>query len=397
MAKLRHLRSSVAGRRPLPQDLLPGQLFINRTDKSLSFLDANNQVVDFGAYNGAVGVLFTTWCRSREGIWSGFAPSDGQILLRADFPDAWAAIENGSAPSTTDADWIATPSKRGMFSTGDDTTTFRMPDDNGKVSGSLGSVFLGGDGPNSAGIAGTIQQDAMQRITGNLAFHGSASDGSVFAGGTGAFTNSTPVPNAQLGTPIGGSSSSFNAQLDTALNTRTATRTRPLNVTGCWVIKLFGEVVNPGTVDIAAMAAELELLRNPPWLLLGKSTPTSLPVGNSALPVLQVESAAFINVVANGYVVEAAGIYEVSVNYYLTMIASSAVECLVAVNDIPTRFGRAFNPTGTGNEDQVNSTIQLSLSANAVLKFWTNNTTAGNQLTTARICIRKIRELPSAL
>ena len=36
--------------------------------------------------------------------------------------------------------------------------------------------------------------------------------------------------------------------------------TRPLNVTGCWVIRLFGAVVNPGAADAAQLATELSKL-----------------------------------------------------------------------------------------------------------------------------------------
>lgn len=113
-------------------------------------------------------VLSAHWVQRRDAMWAGFAPADGQLLKRADYPDAWAAIEAGKVPVTTDAIWLAAASNRGGFSTGDGSTTFRVPDYNGKSSGSLGAAFLRGDGLNSAGTGGVIQGDAIRNITGSF-------------------------------------------------------------------------------------------------------------------------------------------------------------------------------------------------------------------------------------
>lgn len=40
----------------------------------------------------------------------------------------------------------------------------------------------------------------------------------------------------------------------------TANENRPLNVTGCWIVKLFGAVTNPGAVDAAQLASDLVAL-----------------------------------------------------------------------------------------------------------------------------------------
>ena len=50
------------------------------------------------------------------------------------------------------------------------------------------------------------------------------------------------------------------ATFDASLVARTATETRALNVTGCFVIKAFGAVVNPGSVDAAQLASDLAAL-----------------------------------------------------------------------------------------------------------------------------------------
>ena len=49
--------------------------------------------------------------------------------------------------------------------------------------------------------------------------------------------------------------------LDTSLVARTASETRPQNVTGCYLIKAFGVVVNPGSANAAQLASDLATLQ----------------------------------------------------------------------------------------------------------------------------------------
>ncbi|BBT71262.1 tail fiber domain-containing protein [Klebsiella sp. WP8-S18-ESBL-06] len=69
-------------------------------------------------------------------------PRDGQIVNRADWPELWAWAQKTSP--ITDAAWLADVTKRGSYSTGDGSTTFRLPDWNGVQSGSIPGVFFGG-------------------------------------------------------------------------------------------------------------------------------------------------------------------------------------------------------------------------------------------------------------
>lgn len=65
------------------------------------------------------------------------APCAGQVLNRADYPRLWAFVQGLAEGVTTDSDWTGTfitdplgnvyYTKRGCFSTGNGTTTFRMP------------------------------------------------------------------------------------------------------------------------------------------------------------------------------------------------------------------------------------------------------------------------------
>ena len=205
----------------------------------------------WGAIGGAAGdhVLSVKWEASRDNIGDGYTAADGQLLSRETYPDVWAAISAGKVPVVTDAEWVSDPTKRGMFTSGDGSTTFRLPDYNGKFAGSLGAVFLRGDGALSAGTAGTIQRDAMQGHRHRpLSASGAAFPTLVPSGGTntittGGFvvqdpTTGDPVTDGTNGTP------------------RVASETRPLNVTGCWVIKLFGGIVNVGAADASQLAGD---------------------------------------------------------------------------------------------------------------------------------------------
>lgn len=92
-----------------------------------------------------------------------YHPMDGQLVPRATDLRLLAAIQNGELPVCTDAEWLADPYKRSNYTLGDGVTNIRLPDRNGKSSGSLGRVFAGGDGAN-APAAGVIHGDATRNI-----------------------------------------------------------------------------------------------------------------------------------------------------------------------------------------------------------------------------------------
>lgn len=99
----------------------------------------------------------TWWGGARSAITLPRLPVDGQLLNRADYPELWTFVSSGGYPMITEADWQSTPLSRGSFSSGNGSTTFRMPDLNGKQTGSIGAVGLRGDGAFSAGEAGKLQ------------------------------------------------------------------------------------------------------------------------------------------------------------------------------------------------------------------------------------------------
>lgn len=191
------------------------------------------------------------WWSYRGSIPDGWAPADGQLLSRALFPDVWAAIRDGKVPKTSEATWSGNPTQRGMFTEGDGSTTFRMPDYNGKAAGSLGALFLRGDGALSAAVSGAIQRDALQDFTGTVSNVGAAYSVAPSAAGA------TEIKNYAIGgfAGSGGSGGKFDIDVKASNVARTASETRPLNVTGCWIIKMGSQVTNPGAIDAAAVSS----------------------------------------------------------------------------------------------------------------------------------------------
>ncbi|QFG06848.1 hypothetical protein O157vBn_00011 [Escherichia phage vB_Eco4M-7n] len=90
--------------------------------------------------------------------------SDGQLLNRADWPELWAYAQMLSP--IADADWLADPAKRGKYSLGNGTTTFRVPDRNGVQAGSIPGLFGRGDGGVSSND-GRVRQSAAPNISGS--------------------------------------------------------------------------------------------------------------------------------------------------------------------------------------------------------------------------------------
>lgn len=200
------------------------------------------------------------WCPLRAAIWAGWIPGDGQTLPRATYPDITEAVLAGRVPVVSEAEWWADPLKRGCYTLGDGSTTIRVPDYNGKSAGSVGAVFLRGDGLLSAGTNGVIQRDAVQNITGKFYARGGPLIGTGGAGG--AIQQNTGGGPASVTSILseGGVTNADEINFDASRVARTAAETRPLAVSGCFVIKAFGVVVNPGSVDAAQLASDLAAL-----------------------------------------------------------------------------------------------------------------------------------------
>lgn len=201
--------------------------------------------------------LFTVfWVPKRSAVPAGFVVADGQVLSRATYPDAWAGVNAGTVPIASEAAWSGSAVYRGCYTTGDGSSNFRVPDYNGVSSGSLGAMFLRGDGAKSAGTDGLIQ--ASQNLE---HLHNLSTDATAVAGSsqhTSAATGGTAGNSANRLQYLGNDSSG-NYPLYASLSGQNVggTEARPMSVTGCWAVKLFGAVINPGSMDAAQIASDL--------------------------------------------------------------------------------------------------------------------------------------------
>ncbi len=183
---------------------------------------------------------------------AGVILGDGQLLSNAaaQYPDAWAALQLATppVPVTTTALWLSDPAKRGCWAIDTANNQIRVPDYNGRQSGSIGPVVFRADG--TLGFApGTIRQDQFQGHKMRLRAGGGSNAGS------GAET--APIMGGTTDNSSGGTVGSLTTQIvSDAVNgaPRTGTETFPTHVVGVWGVVLFGEVINAGAADAAVLA-----------------------------------------------------------------------------------------------------------------------------------------------
>ena len=177
--------------------------------------------------------------------------SDGQLLNRADWPELWAYAQMLSPIS--DSDWLADPSKRGKYSTGDGTTTFRVPDRNGVQEGSIKGLFGRGDYgiPSDDGkvfdaslpnITASMSTDLNGRVWFPFATAGGAMD--VTSSGDLTFK---PAAGYEMGSQ--GNILRFNASKSSAVYGRYGNTDNvvPRSFVGVWVIRASGGFVAANT------------------------------------------------------------------------------------------------------------------------------------------------------
>lgn len=224
-----------------------------------------------GVMNNFIGAV--EWFNgSRAKLPSGYIAADGQLVLRSQYPDLTAAVLAGILSSVSDSSWITNPSagsdtqktgSRGMYSSGNGSTTLRIPDLNGvRTQGDMldgvafsglstpKGVFLRGDGGGSTiGIygSGAINMSSAPNITGHIRSGSSGSYSAVFLDETsGAFT-----PSGADGVQIQGVAGTLPGRFNTVdLNAsksndvygrdNNSTEIRPNSATGIWIIRASG-------------------------------------------------------------------------------------------------------------------------------------------------------------
>jgi microcystin-dependent protein len=216
---------------------------------------------NWGGIGGGTPLFTVLWWPSRVAIPAGYVPADGQLLTRTAYSSAFARINLGDVPSTTDAIWLSSGIYRGYYSIGNGSTTFRIPDMNGKVSGST-SVFLRGDGANSTGVAAQIQGSDNLAHSHAVYDPGHAHNANISANEAA----STGVYNGRVNQGRNGDGSYSDNQVTGILTSVTnvslynsgGAESRPSNITGVWIIKLIGGASDLSKEDASVAVAALD-------------------------------------------------------------------------------------------------------------------------------------------
>lgn len=122
--------------------------------------------------------------------YSGILLADGRLLNRADYPDLWSSISAGLIPSVSETEWQAGQNQ--FYSTGDGTTTFRLPNMlqgqalRSATAGETGTGAIKAQIPYITTVNGKAPADATGAIT--LAWADIGGILPVSKGGTGAST-----------------------------------------------------------------------------------------------------------------------------------------------------------------------------------------------------------------
>ena len=213
-----------------------------------------------GGYLGMVG-----WHPMRSEMPFGRIAADGQELDREVFASLFERVSTGKLPVCEDSLWLSDSKYRGFYTLGNGTTTFRIPDYNGKTKGSLGAGFLRGDGLNSLGENGLIQSDAIRNITGAFS---SDLGGMVWLGATatsGVFSSASRQ-EGNIFQPKGDTFNRVSANgsfdIDVSRQVPTAADNHPVNITGCFTIQYAGAVLDEGEIEVGKLANAIADLSN---------------------------------------------------------------------------------------------------------------------------------------
>lgn len=142
-----------------------------------------------GVVGGYIGAVMWFNGADRSKIPAGWVAADGQLLNRTDYPDLWAAVNTGSFPYVTEAIWVDSTdtvrpyAHRAKYSTGNGSSTFRVPDMNGMQSNSIKHLFV-------SGSSGAVNEPSVNQVwlqsspnaSGSFYTHGTNDDASSSTG-----------------------------------------------------------------------------------------------------------------------------------------------------------------------------------------------------------------------
>ena len=200
-----------------------------------------------GVQNFGVGMPSLWTSRAFVPAWA--VLSDGQILNRADWPELWAHAQMHTP--IDDAIWLSDKTKRGNYSNGNGSTTFRVPDMNGVQDGSVRGLYGRGDGGGYY-VPGTVFENGAPEIEGNLLLRQarSAASGNALVnnaiGASGPFVPNTGPNSAYEPVALHATSATslqiitFKASQANNAYSRSPFEVRGNGFTGVWIIRASG-------------------------------------------------------------------------------------------------------------------------------------------------------------
>ena len=182
---------------------------------------------------------------------TGSIPLLGGTFSRTAYKDLWAWVQTQGSYLVSEAEWQAKATANEgnvpFYSTGDGSTTFRVP-----------SLSCWVKGANGVSEVGSYLKAGLPNIEGSwipvgVSNHSSASDPA-----TGAFTNKAgnTVDSWSRSGSLQTYGFDFNASLSNPIYGNSDT-VQPPSIVGMWLVKAFGTVSNIGNQDIADVSAGL--------------------------------------------------------------------------------------------------------------------------------------------
>lgn len=174
----------------------------------------------------------------------GSLPLFGGEYSRATYSDLWAWVQTQTGYLKTEAEWqTLSASNNGnvpYYSSGDGSTTFRVPSLKCWVRGANGTVSE----------VGSYLEAGLPNITG--AFSWSAGNGNISFTSSGAFNASsqaTLTAYASTGVAYSGNTgANFDASRSSSIYGNSTT-VQPESIVGLWLVKAYGVIVDTGTID----------------------------------------------------------------------------------------------------------------------------------------------------
>lgn len=180
----------------------------------------------------------------------GSLPLFGGEYSRTVYSDLWGWVQEQPNYLLTEEEWQAKASANDgnvpYYSSGDGSTTFRVPSLKCWVKGANGieevGSYLSAGLPNITGVINTIQTRIITPTTG--AFSGSTTG------------NNLVYPGGVLSVGFNVDKVSFDASLSNPIYGNSDT-VQPKSIVGMWLVKAYGTVTNVGSTDVASIAQGL--------------------------------------------------------------------------------------------------------------------------------------------